>query len=74
MCAGDASCRALGVADNDAVSQWVKVKLGTKLCKKLNRCVICPAYMCLSCNGIEITPESDVEDVLKLALKNMAFI
>lgn len=24
--------------------------------------------------GIEITPESDVEDVLKLALKNMAFI
>lgn len=24
--------------------------------------------------GIEITPESDVEDILKLALKNMAFI
>ena len=24
--------------------------------------------------GIEITPESDVEEILKLALKNMAFI
>ena len=25
-------------------------------------------------SGIEITPESDVEEILKLALKNMAFI
>ena len=29
---------------------------------------------CSVLSGIEITPESDVEEILKLALKNMAFI
>ena len=47
---------SLGMADNDAISQGVKVKLGTKMCKKLHRSRVCAPNMGFGRRGVEIAP------------------
>ena len=54
--ASDASCRALGVADNDAVLQRVERVLRAKLRKKLHGCGIRPAHVRLGRVRVKVAP------------------
>nr|DAG57458.1 MAG TPA: hypothetical protein [Caudoviricetes sp.] len=63
VCACYTAHTSLGMADNYAVSQGVKTKLGTKLCKQLNSRSICAPNMGFCCLCIKIAPLSAITGV-----------
>ena len=56
MRASDASCRALGVADNDAVLQRIQRVLRAQLREKLHGCGIRPAHVRLGRVRVKVAP------------------
>ena len=56
MRAGDASCRALGVADDHAVLQRIQRVLRAQLREKLHGCGIRPAHVRLGRVRVKVAP------------------